>query len=61
MIKVQRNVKEDKAVAEKLNHFFASIFTREGLKEAPRPEALVVSNLLQALPQTEVSLEKVLE
>lgn len=32
----------------------------EDLKEVPRPEALFVSNLLEDLPQNEVSLEKIL-
>lgn len=61
MIKVQKNAKEDKAVAEELNDFLASIFRMEDIKELPRPEILFVNNLLEDLPQTEMSLEKILE
>lgn len=58
---MQKNVKEDEAVAGKVNHFLTPRFMMEDLKEIPRSEVLFRSNLLEDLPQTEVSLKKILE
>lgn len=57
---MQKNVKEDEAVAEKVNHSLTPRFIMEDLKQIPRSEVFQ-SILLEDLPQTELSLEKILE
>ncbi|CAM5075917.1 unnamed protein product [Eretmochelys imbricata] len=54
-------LKDDKVIAEKLNEFFASVYTAEDVKEVPKPEPSFVGDKSEELSQIEVSLEKVLE
>ncbi|CAM4694812.1 unnamed protein product [Caretta caretta] len=49
-------LKDDKVIAEKLNEFFASVFTAEDVREFPKPEPSFVGDKSE-----EVSLEEVLE
>ncbi|CAM4553636.1 unnamed protein product [Lepidochelys olivacea] len=54
-------LKDDKVIAEKLNEFFASVFTTEDVREIPKPEPSFVGDKSEELSQIEVSLEEVLE
>ncbi|CAM4408569.1 unnamed protein product, partial [Caretta caretta] len=54
-------LKDDKVIAEKLNEFFASVFTAEDVREIPKPEPSFVGDKSEELSQIEVSLEEVLE
>uniref|UniRef100_A0A8C3F3S5 Reverse transcriptase domain-containing protein n=1 Tax=Chrysemys picta bellii TaxID=8478 RepID=A0A8C3F3S5_CHRPI len=54
-------LKDDKVIAEKLNGFFASVFTAEDVREIPKPEPAFVGDKSEELSQIEVSLEEVLE
>ncbi|CAM5086896.1 unnamed protein product [Natator depressus] len=54
-------LKDDKVIAEKLNEFFASIFTAKDVREIPKPELSFVGEKSEELSQIEVSLEEVLE
>ncbi|KAM7181807.1 uncharacterized protein RBU57_000458 [Macrochelys suwanniensis] len=52
---------DDKVIAEKLNEFFASVFTAEDVGEIPQPELTFVGNKSEELSQIEVSVEEILE
>ncbi|KAM7151827.1 uncharacterized protein RBU57_012313 [Macrochelys suwanniensis] len=54
-------LKDVKVIAEKLNKFFASVFTAEDVGEIPQPEPSFVGDKSEELSQIEVSLEAVLE
>ncbi|CAM4382079.1 unnamed protein product [Lepidochelys olivacea] len=61
-------LKDDKVIAEKLNEFFASVFTAEDsvftaedVREIPKCEPSFVGDKSEELSQIEVSLEEVLE
>ncbi|CAM5114322.1 unnamed protein product [Eretmochelys imbricata] len=54
-------LKDDKVIAEKLNEFFASVFTAEDVREIPKPEPSFVGDKSEELSQIEVSLEEILE
>uniref|UniRef100_K7EWP2 Endonuclease/exonuclease/phosphatase domain-containing protein n=1 Tax=Pelodiscus sinensis TaxID=13735 RepID=K7EWP2_PELSI len=54
-------IKDDKAIAEKLNDFFASVFTAEDVGEIPESAPSFVGDESEELSWIEVSLEEVLE
>uniref|UniRef100_K7EXX2 Endonuclease/exonuclease/phosphatase domain-containing protein n=1 Tax=Pelodiscus sinensis TaxID=13735 RepID=K7EXX2_PELSI len=54
-------IKDDKAIAEKLNDFFASVFTAEDVGEIPESAPSFVGDESEELSRIEVSLEEVLE
>uniref|UniRef100_K7F0M2 Reverse transcriptase domain-containing protein n=1 Tax=Pelodiscus sinensis TaxID=13735 RepID=K7F0M2_PELSI len=54
-------VKDDKAIAEKLNDFFASVFTAEDVGKIPESAPSFVGDESEELSRIEVSLEEVLE
>ncbi|CAM5130961.1 unnamed protein product [Natator depressus] len=48
---------DDKVIAEKLNEFFASVFTAEDVREIPKPEPSFVGDKSEKLSQIEVQLD----
>lgn len=46
MSEIQKGVlKDDKVIVEKLNKFFASVFTAEDVREIPKPEPAFVGDI----------------